>query len=208
MRPNSPLNPTNRSRPLNPYDATTVSNPNSLLNPLNPLNPNSRLNPNNRWRRNRANPANRRHQLTPTNPANPSNPVATGCSACGAKNRDSARFCRSCGQHLVFKSRHRFRGWAVTAILLAVALGVSLLWLAGGISHPGSAIRGTTSGGNVRAGPGVQYQVVAVLPAGSPVLISCRAGSARDPWLRLKAPHPGRFIGQTLVRAGGAVPAC
>lgn len=57
---------------------------------------------------------------------------------------------------------------------------------------------------NVRAGPGMGYDIVTSLPLGAPVMISCAIGE----WMRLATPHAGGYVYNDLLALQGTPKPC
>jgi hypothetical protein len=57
---------------------------------------------------------------------------------------------------------------------------------------------------NVRAGPGMDHDVVANLALGSQVTVSCASGE----WIQLATPNPGGYVYSSLLSIQGAPKPC
>jgi hypothetical protein len=88
---------------------------------------------------------------------------------------------------------------AVVLIAIAVASVVASRAFSGGrllrIGGGGAVARSVRTGSNVRQGPGTSFAVVAVLPSGTEVKVSCVDAG----WARLASPYAGRYIAGWLL---------
>jgi hypothetical protein len=57
---------------------------------------------------------------------------------------------------------------------------------------------------NVRAGPGMTYDILTSLPLGASVTIACASGE----WLRLATPHRGGYVYHDLLQLQGTPKPC